>query len=118
MQPAAVAGQAAVRADDAVAGHDDADRVLAVGESGGADRSRFADSPRQLGVTDGFAALDLAQRLPDALLEGRTAGLHRQLADCLGVALDVAPHGGGESTRVARRRNRVAVLAVVSVEQA
>ena len=51
-QAAAIAGEAAVRADHAMAGHDDADRVLAVGESGGADGLGLADAPRQLGVAD------------------------------------------------------------------
>jgi hypothetical protein len=34
-QPAAVADQRAVRADDAVAGHDDGERVAAIGQPGG-----------------------------------------------------------------------------------
>ena len=78
-QAAAVAGQRAVRADDAMAGHDDADRVLAVGQARRAHRLGLADAPRQLGVADGLAAPDLAQRPPDALLE-RGAGARRPAA--------------------------------------
>src|SRR6478609_1751167 len=66
-QAAAIAGQRSVGADHAMAGHDDADRVLAIGEAGGAYRPGLADAPRELGVADGAAAADLAQGAPHAL---------------------------------------------------
>ena len=46
LEPAAVAGQAAVRADDAVAGDDHGDRVLRVGKAHGAGRVRSGDLAR------------------------------------------------------------------------
>src|SRR3954451_5800596 len=71
VQPAAVAGEAAVRADDPVAGHDDRDRVAAVG---GADRPRpvrAPDLPGDLAVAARLAVRDRGQRLPHAAQERR-----------------------------------------------
>src|SRR5690242_19875320 len=61
---AAIAGERAVGADHAMAGHDDADGVGAVGKADGPDRLGPADAPRQLAVGERAAARDLAQRAP------------------------------------------------------
>ena len=72
LQPAGVAGEGAVGADDAVARDDDRDRVAAVGQ---ADRARggvgAAEAVRDLAVRRGLAVADLAQLAPDPLLERR-----------------------------------------------
>src|SRR5689334_16342034 len=70
----AIAGQGAVRPDDAGAGDDDADRVAAIGM---ADRPYCAGAPhalRRLGVGDGFAARNLPQGSPDRTLELSPSG--------------------------------------------
>src|SRR5699024_1968371 len=68
-QPAAVARKRAVRADDAMAGHDDRDRIGPVGRADGTHGPGLADLAR-----DGPVRLCLApgngfQRLPDAALK-------------------------------------------------
>ena len=69
-QPAAIADHLAVAADDAVAGHDDRDRVASRRRADGAQPARVLDRARQLGVRDGLTVGDRGDRLPDALLEG------------------------------------------------
>src|SRR5690349_21493231 len=68
-QAAAVAGQRAVRADHAMARHDDADRVAAVRQADGARTVRAADALGQLAVALGRAIRNVEQRAPHALLE-------------------------------------------------
>src|SRR5437660_5640870 len=116
-EPAAIAGQAAVRADDAVAGHDDADRVLAVGQADCAHRLGLADAAGQFGVADRAAALDARQRPPHAFLEGGARGLHRQRFDHLEVSVEIAPHGARQPAGVARGLQGIAPLAVLAIEQ-
>ena len=67
-----------VGADHPVAGDDDRQRVGAVG---GADRARrrgLADAARELAIGDRGAERDLAQRCPDAQLEGGAGRAERQ----------------------------------------
>ncbi len=66
----AVAGEFAVRADDAVAGDYDGEQVRAASGADGANGFRGADGIGDLGVGAGLAAGDLEESLPDALLEG------------------------------------------------
>ena len=69
VEPAAVARQAAVRADHAVARHDDRDRVAAVGGADRAGAVRPPDLPGDLAIAARLAVRDREQRLPDVLLE-------------------------------------------------
>jgi hypothetical protein len=77
LDTASIAGEAAVRADDAMARHDDADRIVSVREPDGARRIRRTDAPRQFAVRRRAAELDFAQRAPDGALEVRTAKRQR-----------------------------------------
>src|SRR3984893_12445873 len=74
VEPAAEAGQGAVRADDAVAGTDDRQRVRAVREAHGACTTRVAEAARQFGIGDGLTIRDSPQRLPDRQLERSAFG--------------------------------------------
>ena len=74
----AIAGEAAILADDAVAGDGDGDGVGADGGGDGAGGGGPAEFAGDLGVAAGFAAWDLLQRLPDALLEGGGADVERE----------------------------------------
>src|ERR1044072_3473549 len=101
----AVAGEAAVAADDAVAGEGDRDRVAGAGAGDGAAGARGADSRRHLGVAAGLAPRDRLQEGPHTVPECRGADVHWQIA-VRAACLDVAPeclHPGGE-----RRRRGVA----------
>jgi hypothetical protein len=75
-QAATVAGEPTSRAHDAMAGHDDADRILAVGES---HRPCSAGAPDPLGeltVGHRFAIRNIPQRSPHHALEGRATERH------------------------------------------
>src|SRR5947209_822584 len=76
---AAVPGQLAVAADDAVAGNDDGDRVLAVGQPDGAAGFGVADPLGQLAVGDGLAVGNVCKCLPYPPLEQRAGRRQRQL---------------------------------------
>ena len=67
------------RADDAVAGGDDRDRVAAVGRADGADRVLMADLACERAIAAGLAERDRQQRLPDFALERRAAERQRQV---------------------------------------
>src|SRR6202043_3937523 len=69
VEPAAEAGQGAVRADDAVAGNDDRQRVRAVSKPHGACTTGVAETARQFGIGNGLTIRDGPQRLPDRQLE-------------------------------------------------
>src|SRR6185437_12294359 len=70
-QTAAEAREAAVRADHAMAGHDDRQRVLAVGRTHGARCLRIAELARDRAVVRRLAVWDAQQFEPDALLKIR-----------------------------------------------
>ena len=87
----AIAGERAVGAHHAVAGDRDRDPVRRAGLSDRAHGLRPADAPRDLGIARGRSARDLAQRLPDALLERGAAHVERQI-EPLRRRLDEADH--------------------------
>src|SRR5215207_7645601 len=80
LEPARIAGQRSVRPDDAVARHDDRDRVGAVR---GADRARdhglVAQAPGDVAIARGLAVRDALQLGPDLLLELRALARERQV---------------------------------------
>src|SRR3954470_12676016 len=79
IQAAGVAGELAGRADDAVAGDDDADRVQDVGAADRAGEAGVAELARDLAVGDGLAVRDLDQRVPHAPLELGALGGQREV---------------------------------------
>jgi len=89
LEAAAVASEGAVRADDTMAGDDDADGVLAVGEADAAYGGGVADSGGELGVSDGRAGGDLLEGGPDLALEEGSGGLHGDVSEGGGVAGEV-----------------------------
>src|SRR5665213_1895261 len=74
----AIAGEAAVLANDAVAGHSKRDRIGADCGRNRAHSGRPSYLARDLRVAARLAARDLAQRLPHALLEGGGAHVQRE----------------------------------------
>src|ERR1700730_8466315 len=81
VEPAAEAGQGAVRADDAVAGNDDRQRIRAVRKAHGACTTGVAETARQFGIGDGLTIRDGPQRLPDRQLERRASRSQPQRED-------------------------------------
>src|SRR5436190_8646123 len=71
LQPAAIFDQRAVGADQAVTGHDDTDRIGAVGMADRTHGFRHVQSRRQRAVAHGGAHGNLRQRSPDFVLERR-----------------------------------------------
>ena len=64
-----------------VAGHDDADRVAAVGESHGSGRRGFADPGREFAVGDRLSVGDLQEGTPDRGLERGAGEGQRKVED-------------------------------------
>ena len=71
-QSAAEACQRPIRADHAVTGNDDRDRVGAVRHTHGTHRLGVLDAVGQLEITDRFAVRDAGQLFPNLVLELRT----------------------------------------------
>src|SRR4051794_24471084 len=69
LEAAAIIGEVPVDADEAVAGHDDRQRIGAVGGADGASRLRSAKPLGESPVAEGPAGSDPAKSSPDLLLE-------------------------------------------------
>ena len=102
LHAAAVSGEGAVGADDAMAGNDYADGVGAIRGADGADRVGFADAPGEFAIRDGSAAGDVAESAPDGALKVRTGGFYGDVVDCVEVAGEVAGESAGEAVGIAR----------------
>src|SRR5205809_4065930 len=79
VQTAAESCELAPGADDAVAGHDDGNGVLAVGGADGAGQADVAEAARDLAVAARDAERDRAKLLPHAQLEGGAGWVQRQI---------------------------------------
>ena len=110
VEPAAVAGERAVRADHAVARDHDRDRIRAVRGAGRADRRRAPDPRGELGVRDRRAVADALQLLPDALLE-RRPGRRRPAGRTSCARRRSTPRAGAAPSRTRRRRARRRIAA-------
>ena len=77
LQTAAVAGEAAVFADDAVAGNEDGEAVGTVGGGHGAYGGRFSKLFGQRLIMGGFAVRDGLQRVPHPPLKRAAGGVQR-----------------------------------------
>ena len=109
-EAAGVPGQAAARADHPVAGHDDADRVPAVGVPDRLRGAGVAQFGGQLPVRAGFAVRDLRQQGPDLLLERRAA--RRELE------VELAPRAREVLAELGFRGFEAVVVAAAEVGQA
>src|SRR5580704_567625 len=103
LDPAAVAGERAVGADDSMTGDDDANRIGAVGQAHRSYRGGTAEACGEVSVGNGRAARDLAQGTPEVALEGRACGRDGQGIDGMQLAGKVAGDGVGQAARVALR---------------
>src|SRR5690606_28362048 len=79
LDPAGVAGERTVAADDAVAWHDHRNGVSADGAADRAHAARRTGATRHLGVAERPAVRDLHQLRPHAALERRSVEFDRQL---------------------------------------
>lgn len=79
LQPAGIARERAVRADDTVAGDEDRQRVAVVCHADGARCLRAADGGGNRTVAARLTVGDRAQRRPHAQLERRAARIKRQV---------------------------------------
>ena len=95
MNAAAVAGELAVLADDAVAGDEDGDGIGTVGSSDGAHAGRMADVGRQCLLVRARAVGGGAQCRPDALPEIAADGVQGdgEITPCAGEVF--TEFGGG-----------------------
>src|ERR1041384_8744195 len=64
-----VTGECAVRADDAVTGHDDADRIAAGGSAGRPCPARTPRTSGEFSIGNGLSERDTRDRLPHSKLE-------------------------------------------------
>src|SRR5690606_24088019 len=87
----AIAGQIAVAAHDAMAGDRNRDPVRRACLAHRSHRARRTDPLGELRIAERLPGRDRAQRLPDALLEGRAAQVERQVESDLG-RLDESDH--------------------------
>ena len=103
-EPARVAGQGGIAADQAVTRHDDGHGVARVGGSNSADGSGAANSPREGSVGNGAAGRDATERHPHLPLERRAAGLHGNIIDRNQIARQIGSETSAETERVDRRK--------------
>jgi hypothetical protein len=97
---AAVAGERAVGADDAVTWKDDGDGIGSIGSADGTDGGRVADLLRQFAVREGSTAGDGPESAPDFALKLRAAGFYGQVIDGVEIPCEVAGDGVGEAVRI------------------
>jgi hypothetical protein len=79
VQAATVPTDGTIGGDDAVAWHDDRDRIPVVGLTDGAVAFGIVDSHRDSPITGGFPIGDVGKRAPDKELEGRTTDIKREI---------------------------------------
>ena len=79
VEPAGIAAERSVAADDAVARDQHRDMIVAIGGADRADRLGLADRRRDLGIAARLADRDLAQLAPHRFLEGGAGDVDRQL---------------------------------------
>jgi hypothetical protein len=107
-QAAAVAGEVTRGSDDAVAGHDDADRVASVGQADRPGGAGASDPLGELAVGPCFAVRDLPQSGPHDALKRGADEIERQVE--LGalpteILIQLPDHPGERSgVRLAERR--------------
>lgn len=101
-QPAGIAGEAAIGANDAVAGDDERNRIAAIGEADGARSTRLAKGCGERLIAAGLAGRDGAELRPDALLELRAGRRHSQPIKGGELSGEI----GGDCSRDGRRRQR------------
>src|SRR5262249_32620354 len=89
VEAAAIAGERAVLADHAVAGHDDRDRIAAVDHADRAHRVGTADGLCELAVAPGGAGRNPAQRRPYLPLEHRAAAVDGNVVESREVAAEI-----------------------------
>jgi len=96
----AVAGEAAMFADDAMAGDDDGNGIGSAGAGDGANGLRAANAASDVGVGARLAGGDALEFFPDAALEGRAADVEGNL-DAFGARTKAGDDGAGPGANAA-----------------
>lgn len=73
-EPATVAGERSVRANDPMTGDHDRDRIGPVRKAHGARSGRATDARRQRRIVNGLSERDTPERIPDLTLKCRPMG--------------------------------------------
>ena len=101
-EPASVAGERGVPADQPVAGDDDRYRVLAIGGAHRARRRPVSEGPGEGSVASGAARPDPAEGSPDSPLERGAARVDRDPIERGEISGQVSADPRAESERVPR----------------
>src|SRR3984957_18775252 len=121
MEPAAITCQRSVRADQAMAWHDNGNRIGAVRQSDRAHSVRPADRRRERAITHRMAGGDASQRGPHVALKGRTICFNLQFGDGIEIAAEIAaqrPRGFRRTPSAAQRYGAGAVTAAQEIVDA
>src|SRR4030081_3252612 len=89
LEPAAILDQRAAGADQAMTGHDDAERIGAIGMADRARRPGHAELGRQRAIAHGGAGRNFWQRVPGLALERRAANAPFDRLEAIEVALEI-----------------------------
>src|SRR5690606_26431647 len=98
-QTAAKARKRAIRADHTVTGHDDGERVLAIGKTNGARSLWIADGTRNIGIAARLAIGNAGKLAPDTKLERRADRREGDIPELFFLACEISLkrlQGGGE----------------------
>jgi hypothetical protein len=79
VEPAGIAAERSVAADDPVARNEHGNVVVAIGSAYGAHGRGLADGGSDLGIAPGLAGRNLAQLAPNRFLEGGAGDVDRKL---------------------------------------
>ena len=108
-----IAAEAAVFADDAVAGNNDGDGIGGAGASHGADGPGIADAASNFGIGARLAAGNAPELFPNAALEGGAANVERDFA-ALGAGAEARDHSAGPGADAAGIFAEIGVREIVS----
>src|SRR4029450_5611909 len=111
IEATAIAGERAVLADHAMAGHDDRDRVAAVDHADRAHRIGAADCAGQLAVALRSARGNVAQGFPHLPLKRRAAAIDGDVVEGRELAAEIGTDAVAESERIARWLQRTVAKA-------
>ena len=115
--PPGKAGKRSVRADDPMTGHDDRQRILAVGGANGASGLGGADRLCQIEIAPGLTERYLSQGAPDLLLKLAAAGLKRKIeaGSCAGEIFHKLALGLEQDRLLRRQRCSIKLYSVWAV---
>src|ERR1041385_2191038 len=109
-QATAITRERAVRADDAMTGHDDGDGIRSVGSADSTTRSGATYSRSEPPVTDRGAGRNCSQFAPNLTLKWRVPGRNPHRCERLKIAIEIGLERPCEIGRASCRFKRVASI--------